>query len=131
VSLEDYANYLVRYYLLVIASSVVKNVYWHQLIAAGYGLIDHRGKKLVKYPAYYAYKTMLTCLQDMQFVEMQQKKSLYCMRFKNKQRHIDVYWALKPTVLDTQGKKVILRDGREIKMTELIVSESPVYLVDY
>ena len=131
VSLEDHANYLVRYYLLVIASGVVKNVYWHQLIAAGYGLIDQRGKKLVKYPAYYAYKTLLTYLQDMQFLGMQQKKNVYRMRFRNKQRHLDIYWALKPTVLDTQGRKIISRDGREMKMAELIVSEAPVYLIDY
>jgi len=131
VSLDDHANYLVRYYLLVIASGVVKNVYWHQLIAAGYGLVDHREQKLVKYPAYYAYKTMLTYLQDMQFLDMQQKKSVYRMSFKNKQRHLDIYWALKPTVLDAKGKKVVSRDGREIKMAKLVVSEAPVYLVDY
>jgi len=40
VSLEDQADFLVRYYLLALASGVVKNIYWHQLIAPGYGLID-------------------------------------------------------------------------------------------
>ncbi|MBE8232401.1 MAG: glycosyl hydrolase [Endozoicomonadaceae bacterium] len=129
VNLEDHANYLVRYYLLVVASGVVKNVYWHQLIAAGYGLIDQRGKKLVKYPAYYAYKTMLACLQDMQFVGMQQKKDLYRLYFKNKQRHLDVYWALKPTTLDTKGKKIILCNGREIEKDQVTLDDSPIYLV--
>jgi hypothetical protein len=109
----------------------VKNVYWHQLIAAGYGLIDNREQKLIKYPAYYAYKTLLVYLQDMQFVGMQQKKNLYQMRFKNEQQHIEIYWALKPTVMDTKGKKIVLRDGQEIKMDEIIVNDSPVYIITF
>ena len=52
VDLETHANFLLRYYLLALASNVVKNVYWHQLIAPGYGLIDNRNDELVKYPAY-------------------------------------------------------------------------------
>ena len=33
VSLDDQASFLVRYYLLALSTGVVKNVYWHQLIA--------------------------------------------------------------------------------------------------
>lgn len=34
------ANYAVRYYLLLLASGMVERVYWWQLVARGYGLVD-------------------------------------------------------------------------------------------
>jgi hypothetical protein len=42
VSEEDYTNFMVRYHLLAFASQRVSSVYWYQLIAPGYGLIDNR-----------------------------------------------------------------------------------------
>lgn len=37
---ETQANYAVRYYLLLLASGMVERVYWWQLVARGYGLVD-------------------------------------------------------------------------------------------
>lgn len=128
VSLEDHANYLVRYYLLALASKVVKQVYWHQLIAPGYGLIDNRDKqKLQKYPAYYAFKTMLSVLKHATFIELKQDNDLYHVRFQGKKK-IDVYWALQPTQLDTVGKTIVLRDGKVIRQEKTLVGESPLYI---
>ena len=42
VSEEEYADFMVRYHLLAFASQHASSVYWHQLIAPGYGLIDNR-----------------------------------------------------------------------------------------
>ena len=42
--------YLVRYFLLALASGSVAACFWHQLIAPGYGLIDNRGWHLAKAP---------------------------------------------------------------------------------
>ena len=128
VDLEDHANYLVRYYLLALASGVVKNVYWHQLIAAGYGLIDNRAG-LVKYPAYYAFKTLLSLLKNTQFIELKQQNNLYYARFKSK-RNIDVCWSLEPIKLNSKGKQIILRDGKEVRQNEVVVGESPIYLIE-
>lgn len=128
VSLEDHANYLVRYYLLALASGVVKNVYWHQLIAPGYGLIDNRND-LVKYPAYYAFKTLLSLLKQAKFIELKQKKGFYHARFQGETK-VNVYWALKATRLKTQGKKIILRDGQEVSQDEVLVGESPLYIIE-
>ncbi len=61
---ESYANFMVRYYLLAFASQKVERVYWHQLIAPGYGLIDNR-EGLRKRSAFLAFKTLHTLLQDM------------------------------------------------------------------
>jgi len=126
VSLEDHANYLVRYYILALASGVVTHVYWHQLIAAGYGLIDNR-EGLVKYPAYFAFKTLLSLLKPTRFIRLKQKQGLYHARFQG-ELSIDVYWSLQPVSLDTKGKTIILRDGKKISKNKVIVGESPLYV---
>ena len=128
VSLEDHANYLVRYYILALASGVVSHVYWHQLIAAGYGLIDNRNG-LDKYPAYYAFKTLLSILKKAQFIGLKEHQGLYCAYFQDNKK-IEVYWALQPTRLTTKGKTIILRDGGELSQDEMLVGESPFYIIE-
>lgn len=59
VSLEDYAKYMLEYFKIAKKSHKIKRVYWHQLIASGYGLVDNREGKIVKYPQFYAYKEMI------------------------------------------------------------------------
>jgi len=129
----------VRYYLLALASGVVKTVYWHQLIAPGYGLIDNRQDKLLKYPAYYAFKTLLSILKDTEFLALNITDKQYEVSFqksKNKSSDsadqiIDIYWGLEPFVIQTNGRTIIQRDGIELPHTkELQVSSSPVYLIN-
>lgn len=67
VSEEDYAAYMIRYHLIAFASQRVSCVYWHQLIAPGYGLIDNR-EGLRKRSAFEAYKTMLFHLNDAKLI---------------------------------------------------------------
>ncbi|HFC92647.1 MAG TPA: glycosyl hydrolase [Leucothrix mucor] len=128
VSLEEHANYLVRYYILALASGVVSHVYWHQLIAAGYGLVDNRNG-LNKYPAYYAFKTLLSVLKKAQFIGLEECQGLYHARFQGNKK-IGVYWALQPATLTTKGKKIILRDGVELSQDEMLVGESPFYIIE-
>jgi hypothetical protein len=58
VSVEDYAKYMVNYHKIAYRSGKVGRVYWHKLIAPGYGLVDNRDG-LYKYPAFKAYKEMI------------------------------------------------------------------------
>ncbi len=129
IDLDDHANYLVRYYLLVLTTGVVKNVYWHQLIAPGYGLVDNRGDSLIKYPAYYAFKTLLAQIQNKQFVKFEQIGDLYRLHFQAEKK-VEVCWALSPTTINTAEKQIILRDGQEQTKTEIQLGESPVYLIE-
>ena len=133
VSLEDQANYLVRYYLLALVSGVVKNVYWHQLIAPGYGLVDNRTEALRKYPAYYAFKTMITLLSGFNFSHIKQKDDVYHLYFKNDKSHIEVLWALSETTYDAGEKQVLSRDGQRIQFDgvddKLKLGPSPIYLM--
>ncbi len=59
VSEEDYARFMLRYLSIAKESKKIKRVYWHQLIATGYGLIDDRDGKIVKQEAFYAYKKLI------------------------------------------------------------------------
>lgn len=59
VSEEDYARYMLAYYNIAKESGKVQRVYWHQLIAAGYGLVDDRNGGLRKTEAFYTMKEMI------------------------------------------------------------------------
>ncbi len=59
VDLESYAKYMLQYHQIAKKSGKIDRVYWHRLIAPGYGLVDNRNGKIVKYPAFEAYKKMI------------------------------------------------------------------------
>ncbi len=59
VSNEEYTLFMEEYHSIAKKSGKIKRVYWHQLIAPGYGLIDNRGKELKKLPQFHAYKKMV------------------------------------------------------------------------
>ena len=59
VSNEEYSKYMIEYLQIVKKSKKVQKVYWHQLIAPGYGLVDNRDEKVVKLPQFYAFKELL------------------------------------------------------------------------
>ena len=55
----DYAKYLQAYHTIAFKSGKIERVYWHQLIAAGYGLVDDRGGKIRKTEGFLAYEKMI------------------------------------------------------------------------
>ena len=59
VSEAKYAQYMSEYYDIAKGSGKIQRVYWHQLIAAGYGLVDDRNGTIRKTEAYQAYKRMI------------------------------------------------------------------------
>ncbi|MDQ7086194.1 MAG: hypothetical protein Q9M36_15365 [Sulfurovum sp.] len=57
---EDmYAKYMLEYHTIAKESKKIQRVYWHQLIASGYGLVDDRDDKIRKTEAFYTYKRMI------------------------------------------------------------------------
>lgn len=130
IDLETHANYLVRYYLLALATGVVKNVYWHQLIAPGYGLVDNRDSKLVKYPAYHAFKVMLSLLQGARFIDYKEQAGLYRVFFENNENTIEVVWSLRDMRFDVKNKIVVSREGQQTQDVDTMeIGVSPVYLI--
>jgi hypothetical protein len=59
VSEEDYSKYMLAYHEIACKTGKIERIYWHQLIAAGYGLVDDRDGKIRKRPAFEGYKRMI------------------------------------------------------------------------
>ncbi|MEA3383121.1 MAG: hypothetical protein U9Q20_00405, partial [Campylobacterota bacterium] len=63
VSEDDYSKYMVEYFDIAKKSGKVSKVYWHQLIAPGYGLVDNRDGKIRKTKAFYEFKKLIESIQ--------------------------------------------------------------------
>ncbi len=60
VNIDNYTKYMVDYFDISSRYLMIKKVFWHQLIAAGYGLVDDRDGKLIKTKAYDKFKDMVS-----------------------------------------------------------------------
>jgi len=60
VSEEVYAQYMIEYFEIAKKSEKIQKVFWHQLIAPGYGLVDNRNGMIRKTKAFYEFKKFLT-----------------------------------------------------------------------
>jgi hypothetical protein len=125
---ELYADFMLRYYLHAFASQQVDSVSWHQLIAAGYGLIDNR-EGLRKRPAYYTYKFMLEKLKNAQFLRLDIKRGYYILQCLVENKLLQIHWSLKKTTLKNEDFfTVYSRDGELIEDNILDISSSPIYI---
>jgi len=128
VSQEEYANYMLRYYLLAFASQQVNFVSWHQLIAPGYGLVDNRDG-IKKREAYTTYKFMVQTLRDAQFLRLDIKRGYYIMQCWINEQLVQIHWALKETTLQKEDYfEVYDKNGEKIEDATIKIGASPVYL---
>ena len=69
VSEDDYAKFMIRYWLLTIAGGHASRLYWWRLDARGYGLIDDTGTpdQWRTRPAFHSLKQWLSLLSDARF----------------------------------------------------------------
>ncbi len=56
---EIYNQYMIEYFKIAKESGKIDKVYWHQLIAPGYGLVDNRGEKIRKTEAFESFGKLL------------------------------------------------------------------------
>jgi len=54
-----YSKYMLEYFDIAYNTQKVSKVFWHQLIAPGYGLVDNRDNKIRKMDAFYKFKRLL------------------------------------------------------------------------
>jgi len=59
VSESDYSEYMKAYHDIALKTGKIERIYWHQLIAPGYGLVDNREGNVRKTKAFEAYKRMI------------------------------------------------------------------------
>jgi hypothetical protein len=125
VSPEGYRIYMVRYFLIAIATGLVERVYWHQLISAGYGLIDNRDGE--RYPAFNSFKNMLRCLSQERYISHKFEANLHYVEFQN----IEVYWCIEEKVeLQFQSSKEYIDiDGTRLLKSNVEVGKEPIYLM--
>ncbi len=126
---ESYANFMVRYYLLAFASQKVDAVYWHQLIAPGYGIIDNR-EGIRKRSAFHAFKTLVHNLKEMELESFKYEKMVYTLKAHNQQQQTTIQWALHKRPL--QNSEVITymdRDGQLHQSKQLPIGPAPLYLI--
>lgn len=125
---EQYADYMVRYYLLALASGRVERVYWHQLIAPGYGLIDNRGG-IRRRSAFAAFKTMVSHLVKAEVLDYVRKNGRHTLSCRNEKGALQVIWSEESATMTLDREKTFYtRDGEERKTAECMVGPSPIYL---
>lgn len=125
---ETYANYLVRYYLLALASRQIKTVYWHQLVAPGYGLVDNR-QGFRKRGAYKAFRTMVRLLKGATLVGFKRKDRHYIISFLGQGKNIEAHWSLRPKRLQASYTQALDIYGQPISQKPLEVDKQVIYLL--
>ena len=130
VSVSLYTEYMLRYYLLAFASQKVDTVYWHQLIAPGYGLVDSRNN-LEKREAFDAFKVMLQLLNNTEFVSFSSQNSTFILVVKNHTKTTSVLWSLQPKK-QTLPKEVVCYNylGEETTTSTLLINTKPIYITE-
>ncbi|MBE0514831.1 glycosyl hydrolase [Sulfurimonas sp.] len=128
VSEELYSDYMLRYYLLALASQQVDSVSWHQLIAPGYGLVDNR-EGIKKRSAYTTYKFMVQNLKNSQFLRLDIKRGYHILQFLVDNVLLQIHWSLKPTTLKNEDFfTVFSHEGERIESQTLNIGSSPLYI---
>ena len=128
VSEAAYANYMLRYHLLAFASQQVNMLSWHQLIAAGYGLVNNR-EELCKRESYTTYRFMLQTLKSAQFLRLDIKRDYYIMQCWVSEQLVQIHWSLKETTLQKEEYfEVFDKNGNKLSDETIKIGASPVYL---
>ncbi len=137
VSEEAQADYLVRYYLLTLASGAVERVYWWRMVARGYGLIaPEPDGSLRRRPSWYALKTLNAELHGATFTAtVSAPENVWLYRFERDDGIVVVAWSLDEdgrAELPSPARRAITRGGEEIPPpdgTTITTGPSPVYYV--
>jgi len=133
VTEEQQSNFLVRYFILALASGFVERVYWWQLAAPGYGLIDSRDEAWRRRPSYFALKTLVRMLEDSTYKAKIPHPQAEVFTFTKGEDRLAVCWTTGPEFdFDFPNKieRAVNRDGNDIPMTgqRLTLSEAPQYI---
>ena len=133
VSEEEQANYLVRYFIISLASGFIERIYWWQLVAPGYGLIDSRENIWRKRPSFSAFKTMVSLLEGSVFMEKGRTSQAEIFFFSKGGESFAVCWTRgRPFEYNflRQVRRVLTRDGEEISFQpeRIKIEESPKYV---
>jgi len=128
VSETEYAEFMVRYYCLALATCNIDAICWHQLFAPGYGLIDNRSN-INKRDAFTAYQTMVSFLKGCDVVGFSNKSGHHILTCKKNGQATQVHWSLTKITIDKKEFKAFDIYSTEILQNTLQVHNKPIYLV--
>ena len=137
VTEEQQADYLVRYCVPAVASGLIERVYWWQMVAPGYGLIDSRGETWRKRPGFHAMKQMVSRLEGSRFVGKLHHPRAEIFSFSREKENFAVCWtrelssgATGDLIFPARVIRILNRDGQEIPCNNNRVrfGESPKYV---
>ncbi len=133
VSEEEQADFLVRYYLLCLCSGWVSRIYWWQLVAPGYGLVDSRTETWRRRPAFRALRTLRGFCANTMYQGYFVHPVARVFNFCKGQEEFAVGWSEQGPVeflFPSPVKRVVGRDGEELPVTDRTVTldASPRYI---
>jgi len=133
VSEEEQADYLVRYFVICLASGLVERVYWWQLAAPGYGLIDNHPKEWRRRPSFHALQTLVRHVGGSTFVEKVQDSYHKIFMFNNGEEDFAVCWingSHGDYRFSRKIARVLNRAGEEISFSNnsVRIERSPKYI---
>ncbi len=128
---DTQASYLVRYCLEALGTGLAERVFWWQLAAAGYGLIDPRAGALRRRPAYRALRQLQRELAGARVERMLLPPGVRGYRALRHGREVQVLWAAdrrgrayRPPVGVRAARD---RDGVELASGPVRLGPAPVY----
>ena len=139
VSEDEQADFLVRYYVPCLASGHAERVYWWQLVAPGYGLVDDRESPWRRRPAFRAFAELRRRLEGSVFEGRGTEASdIEVFRFRGEEGAFAICWVpgggpaeLVPpapvaAVLDREGREI---PGATVAPRKIVVDGSPKYVL--
>ena len=133
----EQVRYLVRYYLLALATGAVAACFWHQLVAPGYGLIDNRGGRVRRRPAFQGFATLCRLFNGAELVDFKTQDELGYYRFTARKagtevialwrRHgqVDIIVPANKQAIGIEGEWMGVAGGESVT-----IGESVVYLTE-
>ncbi|MBU4203613.1 MAG: hypothetical protein KKD59_06645 [Acidobacteria bacterium] len=133
VTEKEQADFLSRYFLLGLSSGCLQRIYWWQLIAPGYGLIDDRNSSLRKRPAFFALKTLVQQLRGARFTGRIPHPSAFLFTFVNNGRSFAAGWTNGSSIRHTFARgidTVLSRNGQSnpVQGQTLLLNSSPQWI---
>ena len=129
--------FLVRYFLLALATGAVAACFWHQLVAPGYGLIDNRDGAVRKRPAFHGFATLCRLFNGARIEGFTRQDELGYYRLSARKDGVETIalWRCGGTVSIPMppGKQAIGIEGEAMDIgpgQSVAVGDSVVYLVD-
>ena len=134
---REQLRFLVRYFLLALATGSIAACFWHQLVAPGYGLIDNRGGAVRMRPAFHGFSTLCRLFNGAEIVGFERQEELghYRLTARKDGAEVVALWRSggEASIPMPPGKRAIGIEGQPLTIEEgesVPIGDSVIYLVE-